>query len=197
MLLPRPRRDVRRLPRATAPDGRIRCGLLTPALLYGGAERWLIDLIRATDARRLRWEGVALTLTSNRVAACVAQVPAPVTWGPGVAAELAARCDVLLSWGIPDWPDLLPSNRPPVILTSHGTCEFTRAAMSRSAEAEHLVAVAPVALAPIPDAERPRAMVLPNGVDPARCRPRISRTKQRSAWGVPAGSPVLGFLGRL
>ena len=41
--------------------GQLRIALLTPTLLMGGAERWMISLGRCSDPRRIEWTGVALT----------------------------------------------------------------------------------------------------------------------------------------
>lgn len=41
---------------------RIRAAFLTPTLLMGGAERWLISLARKCDREWIEWTGTALTL---------------------------------------------------------------------------------------------------------------------------------------
>lgn len=43
-----------------------------------------------------------------------------------------------------------------------------------------------------------RTIVVPNGVDTARhCRDEPGRVRQRAAWGVPDGAPLVGLVGRL
>src|SRR5580698_1676462 len=41
---------------------RLRAAILTPTLMMGGAERWLISLARCCDQRQVEWTGTALSL---------------------------------------------------------------------------------------------------------------------------------------
>jgi len=43
-----------------SPGGPIRAAFLTPVLHLGGAEQWLLSLLKRCDPSRLRWTGVAL-----------------------------------------------------------------------------------------------------------------------------------------
>src|SRR5437773_2762009 len=42
------------------PAQRVRAAFLTPCLLMGGAERWMISLARACDRRRVEWVGTVV-----------------------------------------------------------------------------------------------------------------------------------------
>jgi glycosyltransferase involved in cell wall biosynthesis len=39
----------------------IRAGMVTPNLSLGGAERWLVDIVKHSDPSRIRWEAVAVS----------------------------------------------------------------------------------------------------------------------------------------
>lgn len=195
---PESRRQWLPLPAEDRSPVPLRCGLLTPALELGGAERWIISLLQATDAR-IAWQGVALTLPHRFHPEIRAEVEAccPVLVGETGVADLSSACDLLVLWGVEGWRDLLPEDyRGAVVLVSHGADRWTAQVFQGSEAAQALVAVSEVALQPLAEPERGRAWVVQNAVDPARVVPRRDRAAVRAAWGVAPDARVLGFLAR-
>ena len=111
-------------PPPTAPSwsgSPIRLAFLTPTLLMGGAERWLISLARCCDRRRVEWIGTALAFGSPVHPDLCREMSAymPIYAGPEVVpledANSIRRCpsapaalqtvlkdaDILITWGIP------------------------------------------------------------------------------------------------
>lgn len=104
------------------PRGHLRVAFLTPTLLMGGAERWMISLARSCDPRRIEWTGTALSEGAPADAELCHEMAAymPVYAGPGAgppegspyitrrhspraALDAAlAEADVLVSWGTHD-----------------------------------------------------------------------------------------------
>lgn len=176
----------------------VRCGVVTPALELGGAERWIVSLLQSTDAR-IAWQGVALVQGHRFHTEVRAEVEgvAPVLTGVAGLHALAALCDVLVVWGVEDWRSQIPSDyRGAIVLVSHGADNWTAEIFQNCEEAEGLVAVSDVALHPLPAHERNRAWVIRNAVEPARVVARCSREEIRNDWGVPAEALALGLLAR-
>ena len=180
------------------PRGQVRVGVITPSLTVGGAERHILTLLKSTR-RELRWVGVAVTQPEHlrRDVAVEAERVCPVGIGWGAAVELARRCDVVVTWGIPGWWERLPDPLPcPVVMVSHGSGEWTRRVTEGSERAAALVAVSRVALEPFSPAERRRAVVIPNGVEPERVKVTVPRAETRRRWGVSETAKLIGYLGR-
>jgi glycosyltransferase involved in cell wall biosynthesis len=180
------------------PDQPLRCGVLTPALLLGGAERWIIALLEQTDPR-IAWRGVALTEPHRIDPGIGAEVEriCPVLLGKAAAARLAARCDVLVIWGLPGWWELLPPDYPGrVVLVAHGGDAWTSEIFVGSERAHYLALVSEIARLSLAPHEQARAQVIYNAVDPARVVPQRSWEAVRAGWGVAPEARVLGFLGR-
>ncbi|MGV3721264.1 MAG: glycosyltransferase [Actinomycetota bacterium] len=178
----------------------IRCGILTPSLYLGGAERWILDLLAATDREQIRWNGVALTCPTQSVPETLSAVRAtcPVFPGKTATEALARACDVLVIWGIPHWWEWLSADAQcRIVLVSHGSGAWTEAVFRSSQRADQLVGVSHVALTPIPEGERSRSHLIYNGIDASRVTPRQTREEIRTGWGVAAEQRVLGFMGRL
>jgi glycosyltransferase involved in cell wall biosynthesis len=105
----------------------VRAAFLTPTLLMGGAERWLLSLARRCDRRRIQWTGTALTDRASFSPVLCRELSSymPVYAGPhaggGTAKPSVVRCrsarhalaaavaeaDVLLTWGTPRLAELL------------------------------------------------------------------------------------------
>lgn len=182
-----------------------RAGFVAPVLYRaGGTESWHTTLFDHLDRDRVIPAGVAVVLPDECDSVLAGRLGAagiPVYAGPDAAARLAPSCDVLVTWGLGRLDEILPPRpgRPPVVTVSHGDATSlwqgaTLAAADR--DTDFFVAVARAALGPIPEHRRPGAAVLPNGIDPDRLRPRLTRSEQRRRWGVRPGAKVLGFLGR-
>lgn len=185
-------------PEVPPPDGRPRLALLTPCLMRGGAERWMLDLLQATR-EAVQWIGLAVLNAGNRHAEQVARVEATcLVWaGETGARELAAQAEALVVWGIPEWWRLVPERIwPHTAVVCQGTGEWSAATMA-GCERGRPVAVSRDALRAIPEEQRSRSAIIHNGVSAERLRPQQTREELRRAWGPPQGASVLGFLGRL
>jgi glycosyltransferase involved in cell wall biosynthesis len=184
-----------------APPGSVRVGLVSPCLHHGGAEYWMLTLVRAL-AGSFAFPGLAVT---GGRACWTPGAEAPfggyltVGWGPDAARDLARRSDVLLEWAVSGLPGLLgPGPVPPVVAVSHSTADSShaRSVYADPAGISRFVAVSELALGPVPPSHRRRAAVVWNAVDPARLEVRRTRAAVRASWGVPAGAPVCLYLGR-
>jgi glycosyltransferase involved in cell wall biosynthesis len=109
--------------------------------------------------------------------------------------EVAARgSDVFITPGHPNIERFHGTR----ILVAHGSASFTSELMARYANcAEVLVAVSSLAALTFPGTERHRVQMIRNGVDPVRVRSYTPREVTRHAWGVPADSLIIGFVGRI
>lgn len=196
--------------------------LVTPGLLLGGAERWLVSLVKHTDCSRVRWIGTAISSAGGADAALCrelsrytelhCQIPPQSAersavpfdprrfdrihgdW-PRALRHLARRADVVLAWGAADVVAPLADARVPVVLVSHTT---EPAPDSSAAGPTHLAAVSGAAAEYFPAAlraERP-VTVIYNGAERARCRVRHGRPGQRQRWGLGPHDVAIGYVGR-
>ncbi len=191
---------------------RVKAAFLTPTLLMGGAERWLISLARCCDRRRVEWTGTALSLGGIvhpdlcREMSAYMPVYAGPEAGPLQRPDFIHSCssaraalqavlrdaDVLVTWGLPQLRVLVEGYNRPVVLVSHGDGggEWGRRTI-RSSEsgATHLVAVSEAARLAFSPECRDRVTILHNGIDVQRCTPTVSRREMRSL-GVRGPSPA-------
>ena len=180
-------------------DGRVRVGFWSPVCFAaGGTEIWHETLLPRLDRDRVDVVGSAI-IDARGVAPAMAERwarHAPVSLGTRALADLAARVDVLVAWGIARPSDFLPKGRrrPFVVMVTHGDCG-SRWSVDIMAKAEpdvdQYVAVAPAALGTIPEGRRGQAITLTNGVDPGRLQPRRSREEVWGDWNVVPGQKVL------
>lgn len=188
-------------PGAPRPGRKLRVGFITPSLYWGGAERWMLDLARmSTDL--LDWVGCACvtTMYRDRTMVDLFEPYMPVySHGRDAVQQVAAKADVLVSWGSYDLDAMVYGYTGPVVFVSHGCGQFDRnAARSAILGATHLAAVAETATEPL----RPYARGLPievlhNGIDPARCVQTESRESVRRRLGVGNRQFLVGYLGRM
>lgn len=200
--IPIPSRFTMSKPRdkSTFSGGRVRVGLITPSLQLGGAEQWIIELLKATNHDLIEWVEVSLVYSVNAALDTIQTVSqiCPVSMGWQAAASLNKKCDVVIVWGIGDagtffWPDKFCK----VILVSHGMGKWTEKSFTGCSFADAHVAVSQCALKPIPKAERHKASVIYNAVNSERLKPQQTRNAIRQRWGVKDNQKVLGYLGRL
>jgi hypothetical protein len=185
------------------PDGKIRVGLLGPCLCNGGAEAMQLAMARYADPDRIAWVGCCATEGPDAVAPemmAVTSALLPVSAGIDAARQLAAQCDVLVTWAIEGIDNLLAglAGPPKIISVCHSPIEspwgirvYARAA------ADRFVAVSELALPVIPAESHPATPIIWNAVDRERMTVRRDRATMRAAWGVPESAPVAGYLGRL
>jgi len=196
-----------------------RVGFLTPSLVMGGAERWMIALAEHCDPEGVAWAGTALTEGAPAGAVICRELRRhmPVYGGPDpdpgdgrtrpyvtrlpsaadAVAEVARRADVIVSWGVHYLKDLLDGFAGASVLVSHGTGAWTCEAMRASESgATHFAAVSEAALAPFSPPARARARVLHNGADADRCTPTVGRDRLRAQWGFDGRHRLVGYVGR-
>jgi len=195
----------------------VRVAFLTPTLLMGGAERWMVSLARRCDRHRIVWTGTALSDWAPAKPEICRELSAymPIFAGPGAgppddcpsvvrcrstfdAVRLATQsADILVTWGLPDLGRLLASIELPVVFVSHGAGDWTaRAVQSSEPACSHFVAVSETALLPFRPQTRSRAIVLHNGVDVERCAPTQPREITRHSLGFDDQDILIGYVGR-
>ena len=201
----------------------IRAALLTPNMTLGGAERWVISLVKYADPAKLRWTGVVVSgwggAEKNLCEEIAAHVPLhcnsvppsqrlhkrPFDYHsfagihptlPEAVEEVARDADVIVAWGGPDLSAWLPPLKIPVVLTSHTTEVGNGAVQVRGAT--HLVGVSEAAAKFFngKQAQPLSVQVIYNGAELDRCQPQAGREAQRRAWNVSDEEVVVGYIGR-
>ena len=116
-----------------------------PSMLRGGAEQWLVGLIRALDPRRIQVLRCIVTMPNLVDPEVVADVPAPVEVGQAKrrVKKAVRECDVLLCWGPPELGEWLADDRPKLcVFVAHGEGDWTRTMLEACAPVvDHVVAV--------------------------------------------------------
>jgi len=193
--------------------GPIRAAFLTPVLHLGGAEQWILSLLKRCDPSRLRWTGVALADCAPVHAGFCREVAAhaPI-YGPGsVHCESVIRCatprdalcaaasdaDVLVVWGSWNIRPVLEAVGIPVVYVLHGEGAWsTNCARAIEKEPVRLAAVSEAARSAFSAKVRHRVRVIHNGIEVDRCAPNRSRESVRAGWGFDAGDRLAGYAGR-
>lgn len=175
----------------------IKVAFLTPTLLFGGAERWVVSLASALNPTRFNVFAIAIRdahATDNTI---LQRVPTDTTvlHGSHYFADLAHAADIIIAWGL-DNLQALATRRAKVVLVSHGACPWTcnclRHAL-RYADFHAAVSRSAAQVFPNPNA----VTILHNGIDVDRCTPNQSRELQRTLWGANPDDKLIGYVGRL
>jgi glycosyltransferase involved in cell wall biosynthesis len=167
-----------------------------PDLLRGGAEQWLLDLLRFLDPRRVRIVRHVVPQATEVDPSYVADLPIPVEIGEGESLRRAARtCDVLLTWGVGLNRHLADCRPKLCIVVAHGEGEWTRVRLEDSNQVlDHVVAVS-WAVKQRVCAAYPTTVIY-NGVDAGRLACSRSRQEVRASLGFGPNDFVLGYVGR-
>ena len=176
---------------------RIRVGLLSPTLLFGGAERWVAALAAGLDSLRFDVVGVAIRDAGKLFPPIAEKVlrRCPIFQGEACFSTLAERCDVLIVWGLPNLA-MLAGFRGRVVYVGHGHCDWSVRCIRACAEyVTDWAAVSQRAADSFPDPSR--VVVIHNGIDTDRCAVRQPRARMREAWGIGQNEIVVGYVGRL
>lgn len=190
------------------PTGVVRVGFLTPNLIVGGVESWLISLVR--ELRNV--PGIAIAgvghlggaglwhpaIVDELTALCPVVSQCPMPGGVRVpslvraAQVVAASSDVLIAWSA--WPDVLRACQGPRIVgVSHGCNDWW---MRESAElVDQWVAVSEAAAVPCP-VPLEAVDIIENGVDLHRCQSSLSRAAARERLGLQITGRIAGYVGR-
>jgi glycosyltransferase involved in cell wall biosynthesis len=187
-------------PGPATPRGRPRIGWLTPFAPMGGAERHLCDLIRHTR-NRLDWVGACVLNKAHVNDAMLDEIRTlvPVYTEPG---PVVLRSELILTWSAGHLSRFVPrgADAPILLLISHsdGSDPYTPFVLAQGEQdINHYVAVSANALDAIPAHRRRDAVVISNGVDPARVAVTIGRDEVRRSWGIGRNQKVVGYLGRM
>ena len=184
---------------------RLNVGFITPALYWGGAERWMLDLARWSRSR-LHWTGCASVFPMHDDDTMVGHfarlMPVHVARRLGhrrAVAKVAAQADCLICWGAYPLRELVGDFAGPIVFVSHGSGRFDREAAAFAVSgATHYAAVARAAMPPLLAAGVPRdkITVLHNGIDPGRVHAFRPRSAVRRELGAE-GRCLVGFIGRM
>lgn len=191
----------------------LRVGFAHPTIVLGGAEQWLLSLIRskALNNEHIAVSGVALTgdgphTDAGRVSEAKKHVM--LLGGPRCGVDgipsypsvqeavraLAKESDVLVWWSALPIRETLGDYAGPVVHVSHGALVWAgELDESGSSEATHRVAVSK------PSAARFGKLpftVIHNGVDPDRCESKRPRNEIRRELGLKRGDIAIGYVGR-
>jgi glycosyltransferase involved in cell wall biosynthesis len=167
-----------------------------PNLLRGGAEQWLIDLLRFLHPGRVRVVRTIVTKADHIDPAYVADLRIPVELGGAESArKAAAECDVILTWGVP-LNELLAGSKPPLcVMAAHGEGDWTRWLLEGSDRVvDHVVAVSRAVQERV--CRGFPSSVIYNGVDAARLAQTRSRNEVRTQLGFTPEDIVVGYVGR-
>ncbi|NCC93601.1 MAG: glycosyltransferase [Opitutae bacterium] len=181
---------------------RLKVGFVTPALYWGGAERWMLDLARFSG-HALEWVGVASVSPMNRddtMVSLFSELMPVEEHGRNACRRVAQRADVLVAWGSYSLHRMIAGFTGPVVFTGHGQGQFDcNAAMASVRGATHWAAVAEAATPPIMEAGVPhdQIAVLHNGIDPGRCKKTRTRAEVRAELGVTPDQFLVGYVGRM
>jgi glycosyltransferase involved in cell wall biosynthesis len=169
-----------------------------PSMSRGGAEVWLIDLVRFLDPSRVRVVRALVTSGAHvdpKVVGDLNGIPVEVG-GADAVRRAAGECDILVCWGTPEFGTWLASSRPPVcVFIAHGEGSWTLTALKGCAPIlDHVVAVSQGVHRRI-DNGVPSSVIF-NGVDSSRLACSRSREETRQMLGFAPGDFVLGVVGR-
>jgi glycosyltransferase involved in cell wall biosynthesis len=186
-------------PKAAAP---LRVCILTPTLLLGGAEKWIALLCRFLDRELVRITDIVVRDRGRTSPTMIAQIPRDVVIHEGTDyfRSVAGGCDLLLSWGCPELPELTDGLGLPMVDVQHGTSAYqhqhdlARAAVKAGAR---LTAVSAACLSNFDERIRGKVTVLPNGADPADAAPRHGRDAMRRRLGLSAADRLAVYIGRV
>jgi glycosyltransferase involved in cell wall biosynthesis len=179
--------------------GKCRAGIIVTAMYVGGAERWVADLIKATQPH-IEWVGVGIT--SGEYGDVFGELldGTHTFRGEPACKRLGSMVDILFVWTI---KDALPyaARGIPVVAISHSPPESQWArdffGQDGVRGATHYVAVSENAKLCLPKTAQARAAVIPHGIDLERLQPKVDRERQREYWGINPASIVIGYTGRL
>ncbi|QDV53691.1 glycosyltransferase family 4 protein [Gimesia fumaroli] len=202
---------------ATAMGETIRLGFCMPNMAMGGVTRLLLTMMNAQVKHGFEWSGVAIgdaavfdMETAKRVLQhcpiyCTVDDPkfeGLVTIVSNACQTIVDQSDVVNFWGYIESNAEIDStdwDAKPMLVVSHGQCEWTRKnlAVSFSKGSKHIpVAVSEAAAESYLDLTQDDVRVIYNAVEFSRCAPARDRDEVRREWGIAPGVKAVGFIGR-
>jgi glycosyltransferase involved in cell wall biosynthesis len=182
---------------------KLRIGILTPALFWGGAERCLINLARELRDR-VEWTGCAMVYEAFRTENMVDEMKRYMPVYPGEAGgeygmkaawKILDGADAVICWGEINPAVTLDGFRGPRVFVTHGCGLWDcKALAAATGHVTHYVAVSDACL-PILEGRNPT--VIENGVEPERCLITRPRTEVRAEIGLTDNDFAVGYLGRM
>ena len=195
----------------------VRVGMLLPVWCCGGLERYHLALARST-AGEIEWVGCVLTDRAPTMQPMIDELAAVMpVYGTmqladaplngmerivryGTEAEALERvlpdCDVLLTWGVRDL-SILKGFAGPVVLLSHGACDWTSKMLHAPARrATHFAAVSRAAARSFPREVQNRVVLQPAGIELSRVASTGGRELARRLIGVNDDHKLVGYIGR-
>ena len=173
----------------------LRVGFLTPNLLMGGVEHWLLGLLKHNSGL-LSWSvGVTNSVAIEPDMRREAEQFAEVVTGEAALTAMVANADVMVAWGVYGLAEMLKDFTGLVVQVSHGCGAWTEHFLAANrAVTTHCVAVSRAAATAF---GHDRVTIIPNGVDPRRCEPLRPRDVVRREWGLLPHEIAVGFVGRI
>lgn len=196
-----------RFPKQRRPS--IRVAVIIPGLGAGGAERCFVTLakhfigvrVESIIVRKGKGADRQLAAEARSVSGCYLHLSHDEndfrkTIGSRVYGD---HVDAVLTWGLADLRDLISALNAPVIDICHTSAEWKTLTpvMAGTAEgANYLVAVSEAARDSYPEEYRSQVRIIPNGIEPSRCSPRMGRDHVRRSWGIAPDQMVALYVGR-
>lgn len=175
----------------------LRFGIVSPGLVIGGADQWIIDMLNHVD---VNWVGVGVLKyqTIHQIQSEQVEKHCDIFEGDEGIKNLINQCDVCFCWGIINSGKYFSGQKCRAILVSHGTAfaDYTVRTLKDAHKFDALCAVSDLAKEAYPVSQQERVKVLFLGSDPKRCAQTKSVAAIRQEWGVPEGAKVLGYIGR-
>ena len=179
---------------------------ITPGFTMGGAERWILSLVKGFkifNAKRifvtLGHFDQNLLLEAEKYTEVIVNDWKIKNPNDSIK-EHISDIDVIISWGCSNLPEMTNLFTGPVIDVSHNDPSWTdqvNLLKKSSVKASHLVGVSKNASLSFPEYRKNDITVIYNGIETSRLNPSISREKQRKIWGIEKNKKVILFLSRL
>lgn len=171
----------------------LRVGFITPSLAPGGAERWLVDLIR--NLSTVRCSGLVVPESAYLDPSLLSEIPRHVKiYGPEQTDSLFSHSDVVLGWGHYDFLPYMREHHVPTILVSHTTQPY---APGFRANFYGAVCTAAAAAYGNDITDRVGVTIIGNGISTDRLSPRRTREDIRESLGISPGERVFLSVTRL
>lgn len=181
---------------ADANTDRLKVVLYSPALLCGGAERWLVDLATGLDPTRF-YVCVAIefiNLVDKTLIEKLYSKQITVIFGKSHCKEVCDAADILLSWCT--FPKCKATYK---VYCSHGCDHYTDALVedyaSRSPHDYHFTAVSERSARPWERFEN--VSIIYNGSDTSRLIPKLPCNRVRLKLRAESDELLIGYIGRI
>ena len=167
----------------------LRVAFLTPGFWMGGAERWICSLARNFDPAKVVVSSVVVRDAGQINPLMLASLPRNIKFYDGREhlSEAARDCDLLISWGCYDLPELTAGLDIPIVDVHHGAnvTDYIKLLVSASVRTtKHIVAVSDACKMQFTPEQWQQVKLIPNGADPDRVTPRKGRKAFRQELGV-------------